>query len=308
MSHVSEIQKYRQRTVLEEIRRVGFHKWFFVRARGDSPFQRTLVHIALIGLCIIAAFPLYRILVVSVRPSGQVLTPVIELWPEGATIQSYINVIFGRDFLLWVWNSLIITAATCVIGLTIAATSAYSFSRWDFPGKRPGLVFLLATQMIPGMMLMVPIYILATHLNLVNTWRGLVLAYSVQAVPFSIWILKGYYDTIPYELEQAAMVDGCSRMESFYRIVLPLARPALAIAFLFNFMQAWNDFILARIMLQRTEMYTWPLGLNRLQGQFTSLWGEFAAASLMLSLPVVVLFLAASRFLIGGLTIGSVKS
>lgn len=299
--------RYVKPGVRESIRKYGLARWFFVRARGDSPFQRILIHLALIGLCIVAAFPLYRILTISLRPSAQLLTATIELWPEGATADSYRRVIVNRDFLLWIWNSLVITTATCAIGLTIASTSAYAFSRWDFPGKRSGLVFLLATQMIPGMMLMVPLYILAANLNLINTWRGLIIAYSVQAVPFSIWILKGYYDTIPFELEQAAMVDGSSRLGAFYRIILPLAKPALAIAFLFNFMQAWNDYILARIMLQRTEMYTWPLGLNRLQGEFTSLWSEFAAASLMISIPVIILFLASSRYLLGGLTVGSVK-
>jgi len=259
------------------------------------------------------------------------------LWPENATWDAYRRVIFNRDFVLWIWNSLLITTATCFVGVTIASTSAYAFSRWDFPGKVSGLIFLLATQMIPGAMLMVPIYILAANLGLINTWRGLVVAYSVQAVPFSIWILKGYYDTIPFELEQAAMVDGCSRLGAFYRIILPLSVPALAIAFLFNFMQAWNDFLLARIMLQRSHMFTWPLGLQRLQDQFQTLWSEFAAmlqrshmftwplglqrlqdqfqtlwsefaaASLMISIPAMILFLASSRYLIGGLTVGSVK-
>lgn len=299
--------RYQKPGVLDMIRKYGFVRWFFVRARGDSPFQRILIHMALIALCIVAAFPLYRILIISLRPSAQLLSATIELWPENATADAYRRVIVNRDFLLWIWNSLLITFATCLIGLTIASTSAYAFSRWDFPGKTSGLIFLLATQMIPGMMLMVPLYILASNLNLINTWRGLIIAYSVQAVPFSIWILKGYYDTIPFELEQAAMVDGSSRLGAFYRIILPLAKPALAIAFLFNFMQAWNDYLLARIMLQRTEMYTWPLGLRRLQGDFTSLWSEFAAASLMISVPVIILFLASSRYLLGGLTVGSVK-
>ncbi|MEE8441993.1 MAG: ABC transporter permease subunit, partial [Spirochaetia bacterium] len=132
-------------------------------------------------------------------------------------------------------------------------------------------------------------------------------AYSVSSVPFSIWILKGYYDTIPQELEQAAMIDGASRLGAFYRIILPLSMPALAIAFLFNFTQAWNEFILARILLQKPELATWPLGLNRMIGQFQTQWDEFSAASIMISIPVMVLFLLSSRFLISGLTLGSVK-
>jgi arabinogalactan oligomer/maltooligosaccharide transport system permease protein len=189
----------------------------------------------------------------------------------------------------------------------VASTSAYAFSRWNFPGRNPSLIFLLATQMIPGSMLMIPIYVIAARTGLINTWRGLVIAYSVSAVPFSIWILKGYYDSIPMELEQSAMVDGATRMQAFFRIILPLSTPALAIAFLFNFTQAWNDFLLARIMLQQTELYTWPLGLQSMQRQFMTQWGEFSAAALMVSVPVMIMFLTSSRWLISGLTVGSVK-
>ena len=177
----------------------------------------------------------------------------------------------------------------------------------ELPGKTAGLISLLATQMIPGAMLMIPLYILAIRLNLINTWRGLVIAYSVSSVPFSIWILKGYYDTIPYELEQAAMIDGSSRLGAFYRIILPLSTPALAIAFLFNFTQAWNEFVLARILLQKPELATWPLGLNRMIVQFQTQWDDFSAASIMISIPVMVLFLLSSKWLISGLTLGSVK-
>jgi arabinogalactan oligomer/maltooligosaccharide transport system permease protein len=206
-----------------------------------------------------------------------------------------------------VWNSLIITITTATIGVIIASASAYAFSRWKFPGRNAGMVFLLSTQMIPAAMMMVPIYIIAAKLQLINTYRGLALAYSVTSVPFSVWILKGYYDTIPKELEEAAMIDGMSQMGTFYRIMLPLAAPALAIAFLFNFMNAWNDYMLARIMLQKREMLTWTLGLFRLQDQFQTEWGMYAAASLLITLPVGGLFFYSSKWLVSGLTLGSVK-
>jgi arabinogalactan oligomer/maltooligosaccharide transport system permease protein len=161
--------------------------------------------------------------------------------------------------------------------------------------------------MIPAPMLMVPIYIIAAKLGLINTWRGLVIAYSVGAIPFSIWILKGYYDTIPLELEQSAMIDGASRMGAFYRIILPLSTPALAIVFLFNFMASWNDYLLARIMLQKKELLTWTLGLRSIQDQFHTQWDMFCAAALMVSIPVMILFFFSSKWLVSGLTLGSVK-
>ena len=282
-------------------------KRFFVRSRGDSPAKRVLIHAVLILACMIAVYPVLRVFTISIRPGNRMLSTDMAIIPQDATFQSYANVFTNTQFLLWIWNSLIITLATAAIGVCIAATSAYAFSRWNFPGKRVGMIGLLATQMIPPGMLMIPIYIIAVRLNLINTWRGIAIAYSVGSVPFSIWILKGYYDTIPYELEQAAMIDGASRLGSFYRIILPLSTPALAIAFLFNFTQAWNEFMLARILLQRPELATWPLGLNRMIVQFQTQWDEFSAASMMISVPVMVLFLLSSKWLISGLTLGSVK-
>lgn len=280
---------------------------FFVRARGDSPAKRILIHAILIIACVFAIYPVLRVLSVSLRPGNRLLSTSLAIVPQDASLSSYYQVLWNRDFLLWLWNSLIVTLSTATIGVVLASTSAYAFSRWHFPGRRTGLIVLLATQMIPATMLLVPIFVLATQLGLVNTWRGLVVAYSVQAIPFSVWILKGYYDTIPVELEQAAMIDGATRLGAFYRVILPLSTPALAIAYLFNFTQVWNDFLLARIMLADPQLFTWTRGLNSMQEQFQTQWGEFSAAAVMVSIPVMILFLVSSRWLISGLTLGSVK-
>jgi arabinogalactan oligomer/maltooligosaccharide transport system permease protein len=279
---------------------------FFKRSRGDSPFARILIHLALIIACVITIYPALRVVSVSLRPGDRLLSTDLSIIPPDATFSSYVAVLTGR-FPAWLWNSLIITVSTALFGVILASTSAYAFSRWKFPGRGPGLVFLLATQMIPAAMLTVPIYILAVRLGLFNSYRGLLLAYSVGSIPFSIWILKGYYDTIPVDLEEAAMIDGASRITAFIRVILPLSTPALAIVFLFNFMQAWNDFLLARIMLQKEQLLTWTLGLVRMQGQFQTQWGQFAAASIIVSIPVMALFLYSSKWLISGLTLGSVK-
>ncbi len=280
---------------------------FFYRSRGDSPFKRIIIHLILIIACVIAIYPALRIVSVSLRPGDRLLSTSLAIIPRDATLANYKEVIFERSFFLWLWNSLVITITTSVIGVILASTSAYAFSRWRFPGRKPGLVFLLTTQMIPAAMLMIPIYILAAKLHLINTYKGLIFAYSVSSIPFSIWILKGYYDTVPEELEEAAMIDGVSKLSAFYRIILPLSTPALAIVFLFNFMSAWNDFLLARIMLQRESMLTWPLGLQSLQGQFQTEWGAYSAASILVAVPVMALFLFSSKWLISGLTLGSVK-
>jgi arabinogalactan oligomer/maltooligosaccharide transport system permease protein len=283
-------------------------KSFFYGGRDDSPFKRILIHLALIAYCIITIYPVLRIVTVSLRPGDRLLSTDLSIIPPDATLESFRIVLLDKPLLQWLWNSLLITSATAVIGVIIAATSAYAFSRHKFPGRGAGMVFLLATQMIPSTMLMVPIYILAIKLGLVGTYRGLVIAYAVTSVPFSIWILKGYYDTIPIDLEEAARIDGCSQLEAFLRILLPLSTPALAIVFLFNFTQAWNDYLMARVMLGSQEnLLTWPLGLQRLQGQFQTQWGQFSAASIIVTIPVLILFLYSSKYIIAGLTLGSVK-
>ncbi len=281
---------------------------FFRSGREDSPFKRIIIHLVLIMACIIAIFPILRILAVSLRPGDRLMSTDLAIIPPDATLESYRIILFDKPFLSWVWNSLAITIATALIGVILAATAAYAFSRWKFPGRSVGLVFLLATQMIPASMLMIPIYILAIKLGMVGTYRGLVIAYCVTSIPFSVWILKGYYDTIPVDLEEAARIDGCSQLQAFLRILLPLSTPALAITFLFNFMAAWNEYLLARVMLGSQEsLLTWPLGLQRLQGQFTTQWGQFSAGSILVMIPVMVLFLYSSKYLISGLTLGGVK-
>jgi arabinogalactan oligomer/maltooligosaccharide transport system permease protein len=277
-------------------------------SRRDSPLKRALIHATLMLAALIAVFPVLRGLSVAVRPTDRLLSRDLNLIPEGATLESFRHVLFETDFPQWIFNSLVITVGTSIVGLIFAATSAYGFSRFKFPGRGVGLTALLATQLIPATMLLVPLFILAQQFDLDGTYRGLIVAYSVTSVPFSVWILKGYYDTVPIELEEAARIDGCSQLEAFWRILLPLSTPALAIVFLFNFLAAWNEFVLARVLIgSQTDLFTWPLGVLRFQAQFQTQWGDLAAASILISIPVVALFLYSSRWLISGVTLGGVK-
>lgn len=275
--------------------------------RDDKPLKRLIVHLVLVGTAFIAAFPILRVFSVALRPGNQLLDSTFSLLPEGATLESFQHVLSDTELPRWLFNSIVVTTGTATIGVVIAATSAYAFSRFKFPGRGVGLTTLLATQLIPAAMLLVPIYLLAVQLKLSNTYIGLVIALSVTSVPFSIWILKGYYDTVPIELEEAARIDGCSQLEAFYRVLLPLSTPALAIVFLFNFLAAWNEFFLARILISKEELLTWPLGLQRFQQQFQTQWNDLAASSILISIPVVLLFLYSSKWLVSGVTAGGVK-
>jgi arabinogalactan oligomer/maltooligosaccharide transport system permease protein len=195
-----------------------------------------------------------------------------------------------------------------VFGVFLACTAAYAFSRFRFPGRRAGMMSFLVSQMFPGTLLLVPLYIIiVSWLKLGNSFIGLVLVYSVTAIPFCVWMLKGYFDTIPLEIEESAIMDGASRQTIFFKIILPLAKPAVAVTALFSFMTGWNEFILAATFLEEEAKYTAPVGLKFFVGGFTSQWGYFAAGSIIVSLPVVVLFLFLQKYLVSGLTAGGVK-
>jgi len=272
-----------------------------------SKIKSILLHLLLIIAVIITTYPLIRIFSVSIRPGDRIISTDLSIIPQGASFISYIKLFKETYFIKWIFNSLIITLSTSLIGVILASSAAYSFSRYKFFGKKIGLYILLFTQMVPAGMLILPLYLMIMKLNLINTYLGMIIAYSVSSLPFSIWILKGYYDTIPRSLEEAAMVDGASEIYAFYKIILPLSTPALSIAFLFNFTMAWNEYLVARVILYNPKSYTWTLGLFELQGQFITQWGMFAAGSIIITIPVLLIFLYSSKWLVSGLTLGSVK-
>ncbi len=290
-------------------RRTGLRRITTAAGRGkDSPLKRALIHAGLIFASFIAIAPILRVMGTALRPGDNILDPKLSIIPAGATIELFQKVIFESSTLQWIFNSLIVTLGTATVGLILAATSAYAFSRHRFPGRGLGLTFLFATQIIPGIMLLVPIFLLAVNLDLVNSYRGLLIAYSVTAIPFSIWILKGYYDTVPVDLEEAALIDGCSPLQAFWRVLLPLSLPALAIVYLFNFLAAWGEYFTASVLVGSEEsLLTWPLGITRYQGQFATQWAELSAVSIIVSVPVVFLFVYTSKYLVSGLTLGGVK-
>ena len=229
-------------------------------------------------------------------------------WPSQFSLQNFTDVLTEQPFLRWLLNSAIVAAATTVLGVFLACTAAYAFSRFRFPGRQAGMMSFLVSQMFPGTLLLVPLYIIiVSWLKLGNSFLGLVLVYSVTAIPFCVWMLKGYFDTIPLEIEESAIMDGASRQTIFFKIILPLAKPAVAVTALFSFMTGWNEFILAATFLEEEAKYTAPVGLKFFVGGFSSQWGYFAAGSIIVSLPVVLLFLYLQTYRVSGLTAGGVK-
>ncbi|MFO0760182.1 MAG: ABC transporter permease subunit [Byssovorax sp.] len=218
--------------------------------------------------------------------------------PEGESVW-----LFGRQLA----NSVVVSLATAAVGVIIAIPTAYALARFRFLGKERGVAALLATQMFPTVASAIPLYLLLDMLHLLNSRTGLVLCYASTSVPFAIFQLRAAFEAIPVDLEEAAMVDGATRFEAFLRVVLPAARPAIAVTALFAFMSAYNEFILAATLLSREEMFTLPVMLQRYIGEYSAQWEKFAAGALVVSIPVMALFYLAQRHLVAGLTSGGVK-
>ncbi|HLF20355.1 MAG TPA: sugar ABC transporter permease [Bacteroidota bacterium] len=269
--------------------------------------QKTLSYVVLVIFSGIALFPIWQVVNISLRPGDKLLPTELEIIPANASFNNFVRLFTQTDFINWIGNSLLVSVAVTITGVALASTAGYGLSRFRFPGKQIGLLSLLTTQMFPATMLLLPMYIMLIKLGLINTYLGAIIVYSATALPFCIWTMKGYYDTIPASLEEAARIDGCSQFSAFYRIILPLAAPALVITALFSFMTAWSEYIVAVQILQDSALWTLPLGLKSFEASMSTEWGLYGAASLIVMIPVVILFLTLSRWLVSGLTLGSVK-
>lgn len=283
--------------------------------------NHVFLHVALISFTLLSMYPVFWVLALAF--SGQQSVGIIDLpmdptfmerarailpVPEHFSVANFVGVWTEQSFGTWLWNSAVVSLMTTVLGVFLACTAAYAFSRFRFPGRNAGMLMFLVSQMFPGTLMLIPLFIIIVKwLGLGNTYFGLVIVYATTAIPFCVWMLKGYFDTIPVDIEESARIDGASPQTIFFRIILPLATPAIAITALFSFMTAWNEFILASIFMEAESNYTAPVGLRFFVGGFSSQWGYFAAGSVIVSLPVVLLFLYLQKYLISGLTAGSVK-
>ena len=280
--------------------------------KGPSRLQVIALHLGLSLVCIATLYPVLWVVKMALSPT-QALSLTVSPIPEAVTLDHFREVLgstdaqgrwlFGRQLL----SSLVVSGATTIVGLGLAVTAAYALSRFRFPGKQMGMQALLVTQMFPATLMLVPLYSLLQKLHLLDSLTGLVLVYATSSLPFCVWMLKGYFDTLPKELEEAAIMDGASPAQVFLKVVLPLARPALAVTALFSFMTAWNEFILAATMLNDASLFTLPVALQRYVGEYKVEWGHFAAGALVVSAPVMALFFALQKHLVGGLTAGGVK-
>jgi arabinogalactan oligomer/maltooligosaccharide transport system permease protein len=273
---------------------------------------RLAAHAGLIVLVAIVLYPVLLVLRIALEPGRQLAMSASPL-PQHVSVSHFVELftqrgghgelLFPRDTL----NSLLIAGATTIVGVVISCTAAYALSRFRFPGRKAGLTTFLVVQMFPATLLLIPLYVVLDRLGLLNSSVGLVLVYSTTSIPFCVWTLKGYFDTLPRELEEAARIDGASPWMIFRRIILPLARPGIAVTALFSFMTAWNEFIMAATFMTDESRYTLPVLIQSTVGEHTANYGLFAAGAVVTSIPVMVAFYVLQKYLVGGLTAGAVK-
>ncbi len=283
-----------------------------MRRRFLSGFSQALIYVFLIFMTLFALFPIYYVLQASLNGTQSLYTTTLQILPSPVTFSNYTYAFTQLPIVSWFFNTVLVCGFATVIGVCFSMTGAYALSRFRFKGREVSLNLLLALQAFPGLLAITAYYYLLSYLNLLNTvpLLGLAVIYAAGNLVFGCWNIKGYFDTLPVELEQAAMIDGASHTQAFLQVTLPLATPALAASALFMFVGGWNEFALASFVLNANSTgsnLTFILGLYGLQSTYTTPWGYFAAASVIISLPLMLAFLFAQRFFQSGLTIGGVK-
>jgi ABC-type glycerol-3-phosphate transport system permease component len=258
-------------------------------------------------LLVLGAFPLLWMLSTSFKPSAEIFATPPAIVPTHPTLDNFIRLLGDTNFLLFFRNSVVVSLSTVLLTLSVSACGAYGLTRFSFPGREKVAGLILLTYMFAPIMIIIPFYILVKQLGIVNTRLALVLSYTTFCLPFCLWLLRAFFQSIPLELEEAALVDGAHRGRAVWHVVLPLALPGLIAAGIFTFILAWNDFLFALVLITSDELKTLPVGVNDLFNATIVDWGLIMAAGVMITAPAVAFFVAVQRYLIQGWGAGGVK-
>jgi multiple sugar transport system permease protein len=266
------------------------------------------LYLALGGILLFFALPLLWLLSLSVRTPAEILIAEVRIVPHAPTLQNFVEVLRNQQFLGYLRNGAVLSIVGAAVACLAAAPASYAFSRFQFRGKTQLLFGVLGFEMISPLVIMVPLYRYMQALGLTESHFGAALVYAAVAAPIATWTLKGSFDTIPRELEEAAMIDGCSRVQAFLRIVLPIGLPGLASAFILTAMLGWSQFIVPFILLSQPGMLPISVGIFNFLGAYTGSATQLVAAASVLSLlPAVLIFLVLQNFVVGALTAGALK-
>ncbi|WP_380171469.1 carbohydrate ABC transporter permease [Kineococcus sp. DHX-1] len=267
-----------------------------------------VVRIAFLAVwLVVSLFPLYWITVTSFKAPGDIFAQPLTYWPRAATLENYVGLFAQSDFGVYVWNSLLVSTVAALTATVISIFSGYVLARFQFRGKGVLLAAFFVTQMVPAFIALGPLYLMMTRLELVDTRLGLVLVYIGICIPFCTVMLRGFFANVPDALEEAAMIDGCSRTGALFRVIVPVMMPGIVASFIFNFVNCWNELFLSVTLMNSDENLTLPTAINGFISSFNVEWGPMAAAAVLTVVPTMLLFAFASRWIVQGLTAGAVK-
>lgn len=256
---------------------------------------------------VVTVFPFYWMLNTALKPHSEVFLSPPTFASANWSLAAFSTLLVERPFARYFLNSLVVSAGSTLLSVTLAALAAYGFTRFHIRGASALIVFLLFTKMLPETLLIIPYFRLMSELGLINSYLALILAYSSFALPFSVWMLIGFFLSIPREIDEAAIMDGATRLVVFWRVILPLARPGLVAVALFTFLISWNAYVWALVLTTDPSMFVLSVGIANMVGEYRVQWNELMAAAVIAALPVIVLFAFLERHLVSAITAGAVK-
>lgn len=273
-----------------------------------SPRDRILLYATVILTCALLVFPIYWLFITALSPPDQLRQLPPKFWPDEPRWGVFGQIMAERPILLWLGNSALAAIGAVTLSMTVSVLAGYSLSRFHVRGGQSLGLFILTAKMLPATLLVIPLFGIFRNLQLIGSLWSIILAHATLIIPFTTWMLKGYFDTIPRELEQAAMVDGCSPLGAMVRVILPVSAPGLAATALYGFVLSWSDYAYARTFLTNAQdNWTANLGITTMKGEYISNWSDISAASILIALPILLIYLFLERYLVGGLTAGAEK-
>ncbi|MGJ8527001.1 carbohydrate ABC transporter permease [Maritalea sp.] len=278
-----------------------------MHAKAKFSVTGSLRYLAIALYVLFALFPIYWLVKIAVTPDKLIYTEGTKFWPSAFTLDNFQSVLFLTDFLVYFKNSLIVSLGTAFFTTIVATAAGYAFSRFHFKGKAIVIAVMLITQMFPLLMIIAPIFKIMAGLHLLDTLTGLIIVYTAFNVPFATFLMQSFFDGIPKDLEEAAMIDGCSRFEALRKVIFPLTLPGLAATLGFIFTAAWSELLFALMLTNSNDKMTFPVGLKTFVSKFAVDWGQMMAAGTLALIPSCLFFILIQRFLVQGLTAGAVK-
>lgn len=278
------------------------------KQKAKNAFRLLVLNIIFIILCLVGLIPILYAVSMAFSNGGSILSSNLTLFPKHPTLENFRIILFDRPFLIWLKNSAVLSLGTMVIAIGFSVTTAYAFSRYRFKGRRTVLKLMLLLNAFPQILSMFAIFRLFKRMNLLNQHFGLIIIYAGSMCIYSIWNLKGYFDTIPVEIEEASKIDGAGDLKMLGRIILPLARPAIIVTAVMVLIFVWNEYLFSTTFMMNENSYSLAGGLYQLQANdYNRNWPVFSAASLLVSVPILIIFFCIQKYMVSGLTAGGVK-